>query len=93
MALRLDSYRDAYRLAHAAGWDAGERRMVRAGRTAWDRGDFAAAAAAFRQVMMALGHPEPELRRPAPRERVRTAHGKPTVLRRQPRHPARAGAR
>ncbi len=95
MPLRLDLFQYAYRIAHAAGWDEANRRKQREGRAAWNAADWDHAVATFVRVMAALGFsdlatasadadacpPEPE--RPAP-------HGKPALLRRQPRHPARA---
>jgi len=57
MSGRKRQYTDsqAYRIAHAAGWDAGNRSMVKAGRTAWSDEDYAASVGAFEKVMRGMG--------------------------------------
>jgi hypothetical protein len=40
-----------YQLAHAAGWDAGNRSMRAAGRSKWNHEDHAAASAEFSRIM------------------------------------------
>jgi hypothetical protein len=40
-----------YEIAHAAGQDAGNRSMRKAGRTSWDREDFNIAAKEFSRLM------------------------------------------
>ncbi len=54
MTLRVRSDQDAYRIAHAAGGDAADRRMRRAGRAAWDAEDRNHAAATCLRVMATL---------------------------------------
>ena len=74
MGPRIGGFREAYRVAHAAGWDAGNRRMAAAGRAEWDSDDFAHAAATFQSVIRALGFDAPESQAdpgPAPREGAR----------------------
>lgn len=39
-----------YGLAHAAGWDAGNRSMREAGRSTWNEDDWNAAAEAFEKI-------------------------------------------
>lgn len=43
-----------YRIAHSAGWDAGNRSMKDGGRRKWSRKDYNAAADAFRKVVESL---------------------------------------
>ncbi len=40
-----------YKLAHAIGWDAGNRHMRANGRTTWDEDDYNRACEAFNQLM------------------------------------------
>jgi hypothetical protein len=58
MTLRIDTFHDAYRIAHAAGWDAGNRRMAGEQRAAWDAEDWNHAVATFHRVLAALGFAE-----------------------------------
>ena len=44
-----------YKLAHAAGWDAGNRSMRAAGRTTWNQADWATACAALARLMAIAG--------------------------------------
>ena len=74
MALRDLDYPAAYRIAHAAGWDAGDRRMAAEGRDAWNAEDWDHAAAIFHRVILALLKAAPErdairsMNNPPPRE-------------------------
>jgi len=43
-----------YRLAHAAGWDAGNRSMREAGRTTWNDDDWNAAAEVTNRLLDAM---------------------------------------
>ena len=40
-----------YRIAHAAGWDAGNRHMTEAGRKTWNRSDRNEAARAMNRIL------------------------------------------
>jgi hypothetical protein len=40
-----------YKLAMAAGWDAANRRMQKAGRTSWNRADYGHAADTVRKLL------------------------------------------
>jgi hypothetical protein len=55
MRVRIETFREAYRVAHAAGWDAADRRARRAGRSAWNDDDRSHAVAEFRRVIRQLG--------------------------------------
>ena len=57
-----------YELAHAAGLDAGNRAMRKAGRTAWSDADYNVAAAEFNRLW-------PDLSPFTPGQRVRIARG------------------
>lgn len=48
---------DLSRLAHAAGWDAGNRAMKARGGKEWDQGDLNAAAREHERIMAAAGVP------------------------------------
>jgi hypothetical protein len=46
----MTDYETRYKLAHAAGWDAGNQSMRQAGRTAWSEADYEAARLAFENL-------------------------------------------
>lgn len=71
MALRDLDYPAAYRIAHAAGWDAGDRRMAAAGRDTWNAEDWSHAAAIFHRVILTLLEQGPE------RDAIRTMYDPP----------------
>lgn len=51
MSVRANSFAEAYRIAHAAGWDAGNRRMSEHGRTAWNADDWDHAVTVFARLI------------------------------------------
>lgn len=54
------SYEEAYRLAHAAGHDAGNRICPKVkGQAVWNREAMTAAITTFDKIMEACGHPVP----------------------------------
>lgn len=55
-AITAGSLREAMKLAHAAGTDAGNRSMRKAGRLKWTAKDYEAAADAYRAAMTGLGY-------------------------------------
>lgn len=46
-------------IARAAGWDAGDRSMRAAGRSAWNEDDWNAACETFDRLMALAGEPAP----------------------------------
>lgn len=60
------------KIAHAAGWDAADRSMRAAGRTAWNEDDWNAACETFDRLMALAGEPAPfRLRSQAARRSAR----------------------
>lgn len=55
MRIASQSERDMLRIANAAGRDAGNRSMRRAGRSAWNEDDWNAAHDVARSVLAAMG--------------------------------------
>ena len=49
----MGTMKTTYKLAMAAGWDAGNRSMRKAGRTAWNHEDYKAAAEVVARLLMA----------------------------------------
>lgn len=48
------------RIAHAAGWDAGNRSMRGSGRTAWSEDDWDAACDVYDRLMRLTEFPQPK---------------------------------
>ncbi len=82
--MRIKSYKEAVRLARAAGEDAANRRMRKAGRKAWSAADHDHAARVTGDILTQLGYDvikwatlagvprnEPEPPPPQPRKRSR----------------------
>jgi hypothetical protein len=63
VTLHIHTFREAYRLAHAAGWDECNRQMQRDGRTAWNADDRDHAVATFHRVLAGFGYAETGSRR------------------------------
>jgi len=58
MALTANTFREALRLANAAGLDAGNRSAKRVGRADWSGDDYDAACDTIETVLCALGYAE-----------------------------------
>jgi hypothetical protein len=56
--LIVRSFTDALRIARAAGADAANRRMRKAGRCRWSRGDYNHGADVMSRVLRQLGYEE-----------------------------------
>lgn len=82
--MRLKSYEQAVQVANAAGMDAANKRMRKAGRKVWTEADYAHAAAVSQKFLTDLGYdirgwmamagvPRNEPEEPTPRKGKRTS--------------------
>lgn len=54
--MRVKSYQEAVRLANAAGMDAANRRMKKAGRTAWSTADRNHCCEVVEEILVSVGY-------------------------------------